>query len=234
MRVRLADERASRLLPAMDCTSPTPAEVKIVARTFASFPLQSTVDVHLRTAIDLGRVEYDFRSTVIRSFLSLTSAVFYRSLLEALTVSGVLESIEVDEGKKVYQTLERSLGSGAVFNSIREFLSPYRAITQEELTKAKEEAKRLEQSILVLKMQLQSRPKAQSSQTEPSPKLSSQALKIEKARLENEILRIDHDIGKYISVTKLILADLAEINGTSTTNILQRLNASRTLQELLM
>lgn len=145
-----------------------------------------------------------------------------------------MESIELENGRIVYQTLERSFGSGDVFNSIRTFLAPYRAITEEELAVAKEEAKRLEQSILVLKMQLQSHPKSKIPKPEASPQISRQTLNTEKYRLQNEILRIEHDTGKYVALTKLILADLAEIDGISTSQILQSLQVTRTLQELLM
>lgn len=146
---------------------------------------------------------------------------------------GVLLIVELEGGKRAYQSIDAAVKDSTLFDSIREFLAPLRAITEEEKSKAKEEAKRLEQAILILKIQLQSHPMTKTPLAEEQPKLPRQAVNAAKHRLESEILRIDHDINKYVSVSKLLLDDLADIHGVNGLAILQKLGASRTLQEML-
>lgn len=122
-----------------------------------------------------------------------------------------------------------------VFDNLRHFLEPHRAITEEELATAKNDARRMEQAILILKMQIQSHPMFEKEKTgETTKRIPRNVANAEKQRLGSEISRIESDIGKYMTVTKAILDDLVEIHGTNCETMLRKLNASRTLQQMLV
>ena len=146
----------------------------------------------------------------------------------------MLQKIRIEGERIVFQSPQMFVKDPHIFDSLRTFLEPHRAITQEELTEAKNEAKRLEHAITILKVQIQNHPMSKTSAPVLESTVPRHVASAEKLRLEAESIRLDHEIKKFASVTKAILDDLAEIFGTSGESILKSLNASRSLHQILL
>ena len=118
---------------------------------------------------------------------------------------------------------------------LRRLLAPHAALQDEELRKAREEAKRIENAILVLKMRIQNHPNAKSfgaaAHAQTKGDLSSS---IDQPQLELDIRKIEQEIVKYSSVAKALLEDVADVYGVAPKTVLDRLAATRSVQRLLL
>jgi hypothetical protein len=161
--------------------------------------------------------------------------LFTRIELKRLVEVGLLMEGMIKGNRMVYWTWEICNNSDTShFASIREILAPMTGLTEEEIVIAKNEAHRMEKAILILKMQIQNHPILKSNRGEVNLNESRILSVAEKHAMDDEIAKIEQDIGKYSSITKLLLDDIAEIHGTSSRQILLALNATRSAQNLLL
>lgn len=135
---------------------------------------------------------------------------------------------EIEYNVKIFRTIKTS---NPEFDQFRELLAPFQGVDTETLTKAKNEAHRIEKAILIVKTQVENHPLLRTKEAESVRRVLSQ---VELHEAEAAIEKIEHDIGKYLSVTKLLLKDVAEIKGISERELLLKLNASRSLQHIIL
>lgn len=135
---------------------------------------------------------------------------------------------EIDFNVKIYRTIKTS---DSDFDQFRELLAPFEGVSKETMLKAKNEAHRMEKAILIVKTQVENHPLLRTKEAESVHRVLSQA---EVHEAESAIEKIEHDIGKYLAVAKLLLKDVAEIKGISGRELLLKLNASRSLQQIFL
>ena len=121
------------------------------------------------------------------------------------------------------------IGSPA-FAQLRELLAPSMGVSDIELQKARKEAHRIEKAILIVKSQVENHPLLLKGGKATARRILSN---VEVQELENAIAKIEQDISKFSTVTKMLLEDVAEIKET-TRQLLHQLGASRSLQNLLL
>ena len=151
--------------------------------------------------------------------------------MNELIEGGIIFECEVEEGRTAYWTWNVTQTG---FDHLRQLLAPNSALQEAELKKARDEAKRIENAILVLKMRIQNHPNVKSLSSPSDTRNGDRASSVDQSQLELDIRRIESEVSRYASVAKFLLDDVADIYGALPREILQRLGTTRSVQNLLL